>query len=66
MSGWIRVKDAMPEPWEKVLVYMPYPNAGDRIGIDYIADEVSGWMRHSYETITHWRKTPEPPEEDEE
>lgn len=62
-SGWIRVKDRLPEPGVKVLVV----NTAEEI---YIAEYKweSFWLEPDYidiSIVTHWMQLPEPPEVEE-
>ena len=64
MSGWISVKDRLPEPWVSVLVYMPEEYPCQTVHQGYLSPV--GWVYwKSPAEITHWMPMPEGPEEDE-
>ena len=60
MSGWISVKDGLPEKDVYVLGF-----DGDEIEMVFLDDEM-GFVTQEYVTheITHWMPLPEPPEEE--
>lgn len=66
-SGWFSVKDRLPEPDTKVLVY-----GRNEYGVYCITCLYSAhrkWLYHNRttadgETITHWMPLPEPPKEE--
>lgn len=64
-SGWISVKDRLPESPREVLVWIP--NAGMYIGYFNSRPEYQYWMKGLGEYIpdpSHWRPLPELPEEE--
>lgn len=57
MSEWISVKDKLPEPYTRVLVY----DTEWGIQIDYIRDN----REFAYKGyVTHWQPLPEPLEKE--
>lgn len=59
--GWISVKDRLPEPYERVLVYAPsrYDYGNFDMCVMY------GFHCHlcTHHGVTYWMPLPEPPEE---
>lgn len=66
MSEWISVKDRLPIPAQKVLIYVfgydeieiAYRN--DILGSFWFYPENNGW---SQSEVSHWCEPPKPPEE---
>lgn len=65
-SGWISVKDRLPESFERVIVFR---KAGKgEIIVEQGQYDVNGWWRvygTRTKNVTHWMPLPEPPKEDE-
>lgn len=66
MSGWISVKDALPEPGEQVLTLDRFKNMRNRELYEFrngtrlfLPDGLK-----PVEHITHWMPLPEPPKEE--
>ncbi len=66
MNGWISVKNRLPGPWERVLMYgVNYDLAGkheNAIDIAHLV-EPDGSPVDYLPLITHWMPLPPPPEE---
>lgn len=66
MSNWISVKDRLPEPGQRVIVFSA---KGKFIGEGWM-DAKRKWFRYDgfasvellFGTVTHWQPFPEPPE----
>ena len=69
VSGWVSVKDRMPEPEENVIIwaktgcmkYAQYHEDGSVNPWYVYEDNARAWTN----VISHWMPLPEPPEEDE-
>ena len=67
IGGWISVKDRMPEPEEKVIIwtktdcmrYAQYHDDGSNNPWYVYEDDARAWTN----VITHWMPLPEPPKE---
>lgn len=61
VMDWISVRDRLPEPPCRCLVYTPYNEYGD--GMITATFTEYGWMTPGYiGQVTHWMPLPEPPE----
>lgn len=67
-TGWISVKDRLPECWVPVIVHMRHKHTPDDGYSDIriiMRSEEYGWARlDKHYEITHWMPLPEPPKEE--
>ena len=66
MNDWINVEDLMPDPYQQVIVAMPW-------ALDTKLHVESGWLRdsgmwtvngHNTRKVKYWMPMPAPPEEE--
>lgn len=59
-SGWISVKERLPEPMEDVLA----AHKSDQVGIEFLLNDRSWIYSSVYGPVTHWMPLPQPSEKE--
>ena len=61
VSGWVSVKDRLPDDTKQKIVFHKRGVSFAYFSGNYWWSSIGG--RHSLDTVTHWMPLPEPPEE---
>lgn len=64
MAEWISVKNALPEPGERVLATNGIVVGEGYVGSKWLRYYGVDWQVAFEEPVTHWIPLPEPPKED--
>ena len=63
VQGWISVKDGLPEPWKRVLIYSRHDFCESAFYIGVPGEWRVTWNHEMLDadSVTHWMPLPEPP-----
>lgn len=60
INDWVSVKDRLPKPYVKVLIFIKYPK-GSSIELSYFVSRTECFDNFHTDYITHWQPLPQPP-----